>query len=76
MDCLRYICQEVPYNYIDVKRSSYDAYSRFFNKMKTEKSNSKNDTLSFKQLIDIINTEYEDEQLNSNSLDYAGGYKI
>jgi hypothetical protein len=44
--------------------------------MKTEKSNSKNDTLSFKQLIDIINTEYEDEQLNSNSLDYAGGYKI
>ena len=75
MDCLRYICQEVPYDYLDVKRASYNNYLRFFDKMKDNKSK-KDSNLSFKQLIDIIKTEYEDEQSNINGPGYAGGYTL
>ena len=42
-------------------------------KTKVEK---KADALSFKQLIDIINTEYKEEQDSSHSKDYFGGYTI
>ena len=75
MDCLRYVCQEVPYDYLDVKRASYNNYLRFFDKMKDNKDK-KDSNLSFKQLIDIIKTEYEDEQSNINGPGYAGGYTL
>lgn len=75
MDCLRYICQEVPYDYLDMKRESYNNYLRFFDKMKTEKS-PKDSSLSFKELLGIIKEEYDDENRSNNSLSYAGGYKI
>ena len=40
------------------------------------KAQGKPDALSFKQLIDIIKTEYEEEQASDTGLGYAGGYKI
>lgn len=33
MDCLRYICQEVPYSYLDMNRMSYSGVKRFFENM-------------------------------------------
>lgn len=75
MDCLRYICQEVPYDYIDIKRTSYNNYLKFFDKMNGNK-HPKESTLSFKELLGIIKEEYEDEKRNTNNLGYAGGYKI
>lgn len=30
MDCLRYICQEVPYNYMDLSRATYSGVKKFF----------------------------------------------
>lgn len=75
MDCLRYICQELPYNYIDMKRMSYNNYLKFFDGIKNDKD-IKNEALSFSNLIDIIKAEYDDEILKSNSNDVFGGYKI
>lgn len=75
MDCLRYICQEVPYNYIDMKRTSYNNYLKFFEKMK-DRNNRDEANLSFKQLLGIIKEEYDDEKRNYNSSRCAGGYTI
>lgn len=33
MDCLRYICQDVPYTYMDMKRMSYSGIKKFFENM-------------------------------------------
>ena len=75
MDCFRYICQEVPYDFADMKNATYNNYLRFFDKMRTEKGQ-KNVGLSFKELLDIIKEDQESETLSSNTLEYAGGYKI
>ena len=75
MDCLRYICQELPYDYIDMKRTSLSNYIKFFDKQKYSGQVSEPKGLSFKEMIDIIN---EDSlNLNYNSTDTcAGGYFI
>ena len=72
MDCLRYICQELPYNYIDVKRVTYNNYLEFFQKQTTE-NNKK--ALSFNEMLDIINADNIDEKF-TNRQEYAGGYTI
>ena len=71
MDCLRYICQELPYNYLDVKRMSYNNYLKFFEKQtkKPEKA------LSFNEMLDIISKSNIDEKFGNNQ-QYAGGYSI
>lgn len=75
MDCFRYICQEVPYDFADMKNATYNNYLKFFDKMRTEKGQ-KNVGLSFRELLDIIKEDQESETLSSNTLEYAGGYKI
>ena len=71
MDCLRYICQELPYNYLDVKRMSYNNYLKFFENQtkKPEKA------LSFNEMLDIISKSNIDEKFGNNQ-QYAGGYSI
>lgn len=74
MDCLRYICQELPYNFIDMKRSSYNNYVKFFEEQKGETKDI-NKALSFNEILDIINEENTIERMSINK-DYAGGYMI
>lgn len=71
MDCLRYICQELPYNYLDIKRLSYANYLRFFEAQATNKPKA----LSFKEALDIINRESTNEKF-ANKQEYAGGYFV
>lgn len=33
MDCIRYICQEVPYNFVNLDRMSYNSVKKFFDAM-------------------------------------------
>ena len=33
MDCLRYICQEIPYNFLNLDRASYSGVKKFFENM-------------------------------------------
>ena len=74
MDCLRYICQEIPYDYIDMKRVAYSNYIKFFdNQKKGVPDVSK--TLSFKQMIDIINQDAIEEKMSTREC-CAGGYEI
>lgn len=76
MDCMRYICQEIPFDYIDMKNELTNNYLRFFDKMKDKKVSKEEKALSFNELIDIINTDYSNDKHFDNSLEYAGGYKI
>ena len=41
MDCLRYICQEVPYSYMDLTRASYSGIKKFFENMGFTTSNNR-----------------------------------
>lgn len=71
MDCLRYICQDVPYNYMDMKNMAYSNYVRYFEEQKSGASTEK--SLSFREMLDIINSDNIDESITS-SVGYAGGY--
>lgn len=53
MDCLRYICQDVPYTYMDMKRMSYSGIKKFFENMgfTTQTSMSHSKGVSFEQEI-------------------------
>ena len=73
MDCLRYICQEVPYEFIDMKRASYDNYLKFFEEVRKGKDS--RNGLSFKEMIDIINEDNIEENIGMAS-SYAGGYTV
>lgn len=76
MDCLRYICQDLPYDYLDYKNIAYNNYLKFFDKMRDDvKTDNKKSALSFNELIDIINSEYQDKS-PMDSQNYAGGYTI
>ena len=72
MDCLRYICQELPYEFLDMRRVTYDNYVKFFEE---QKQGNANKTLSFKELIDIINEDNIQEKVSIGQ-NYAGGYII
>lgn len=72
MDCLRYICQELPYNYMDVKRMTYTNYLKFFEEQRKE---TKPKALSFNEMLDIINEDSIEERLHGGE-GYAGGYTI
>jgi hypothetical protein len=76
MDCLRYIVQDLPYDFLDVKRVFHNNYLKFFDKLNTTNNKKGAEALSFNQLIDIINTEYKEEQNSSNSKNFFGGYSI
>ena len=73
MDCLRYICQELPYEFIDIKRASFANYVKFFEEQQKGIRNDK--TLSFREMIDIINEDNIHENTGINQ-EYAGGYTI
>jgi PBSX family phage terminase large subunit len=75
MDCLRYICQDIPYDYVNMNRISYNNYLKFFDNLTNEKE-VKKDNLSFNQLIDIIKAEYDEEASLSESEEFFGGYKL
>lgn len=76
MDCLRYIVQDLPYDFLDTKRVLYNNYMKFFNGMKSTNIKKEAETLSFKELLGIINTEYSEENISSHSSEYFGGYKL
>lgn len=75
MDCLRYICQELPYDYLDQKRLANINYLKFFDQQNEKK---KEEPLSFKQLTDIIKEDYNIQQTFSNKhlKKHAGGFKL
>lgn len=75
MDCLRYICQELPYEYMNPSKLSNMNYMRFFD-MQQESKEKK--PLSFSELTDIIKEEY-DMQLamkGNKPKRHSGGYKF
>lgn len=74
MDCLRYICQEVPYSFVDLKRASYATYLKFFEAQKKNEPIEK--ALSFREMLDIINKENVEESIAASKKQYAGGYTI
>jgi hypothetical protein len=74
MDCLRYICQELPYTYLDMKRASYNNYLKFFEKQNYMNSK-QTQGLSFKEMLDIINEDNISENMNTSDR-CAGGYTI
>lgn len=76
MDCLRYICQELPYKYVDMRRLAYHNYQKFFEQQNVTPLTEKEKVLSFNELIDIINLEYNEEKMVEQNQRYAGGYSI
>lgn len=72
MDCLRYICQEVPYDYLDIKNMSYNNYMKFFENQNRQRPRK---TLSFDEMIAIIKEDSIDENMSASD-DYAGGYEL
>ena len=78
MDCLRYICQEVPYTYLDMKRMSYSGIKKFFENMGFTTSNnmthSKGITFEaqMKQALSMPMYQYNEVKQKRSS----GGFKI
>lgn len=78
MDCLRYICQEVPYTYLDMKRMSYSGIKKFFENMGFTASNnmthSKGITFEaqIKEALSIPMYQYNEVRQKRSS----GGFKI
>ena len=75
MDCLRYICQDMPYDFLDMKRAHFNNYLKFFDNLQRD-TTPEEAGLSFKELIGIINTEYNDNNTVGSSESYFGGYKL
>ena len=73
MDCLRYICQELPYDYLDMKRLANINYIKFFD---AQNQKTKQEPLSFKELADIIKEDYNLQQTydKKEHKKHAGGY--
>lgn len=76
MDCLRYICQELPYNFIDMKRATFSNYVKFFEEQNRPGVPKIESAFSFEEMIDIINKEYSEEKLSQKNKRYAGGFNI
>ena len=74
MDCLRYICQAIPYNYMEKHGVGRNDYLRFFDAMQSE--NAETRALSFKEMLDIINRDYQSQVAGTGNSRYAGGYEI
>lgn len=79
MDCLRYICQEVPYDYLDKTRLAISGIKNFFGNMgyrvlESSKRAAANKTFNeiAQNVIDI--TRYEAQLVKNNRC--SGGYKI
>ena len=51
-------------------------YMEFFKKQNTGSLTKEEKPLSFSQLIDIINTDYNEDILSQNNQRCAGGYSI
>lgn len=71
MDCLRYICQDLPYNYLDRKRASLARYINMFKENKDTKN-----TLSFREMLDIISEDNMDMEFKEKNKKHTGGYTI
>lgn len=79
MDCLRYICQEVPYDYIDSTRLAINSIKSFFGNMgyrvlesnKRAAANKRFDEIA-QNIVDM--TRYEAQMAKNNRC--SGGYKI
>ena len=78
MDCLRYICQEVPYTYLDMKRMSYSGIKKFFENMgfttSSNMTHSKGVTFEaqIKQALSIPMYQHNEVRQKRSS----GGFKI
>lgn len=78
MDCLRYICQEVPYSYLDITRMSYSGVKRFFENMGyTTQNPDKRHSSSFSSVAKkAINLSIYSEGSAMKSKRSSGGFKI
>lgn len=78
MDCLRYICQEVPYSYLDITRMSYSGVKRFFENMGYVTQNpDKRHSSSFSSVAKkAINLSIYSERSAMKSKRSSGGFKI
>jgi len=79
MDCLRYICQEVPYDYIDAARLSINSIKNFFSNMGYSVMQSNKRAASKKSFSElaqnIVNMQQYERQLVKNHRN-SGGYRI
>lgn len=71
MDCLRYCCQDLPYNYQDRKRASLAKYINAFVTNKDTKS-----ALSFGEMLGIIRDDNADMEFKEKNRKHTGGYTI
>jgi hypothetical protein len=76
MDCFRYICQELPYDFMDMRRMSYNNYLKFFEEQNASSVKSDYKALSFREIVDILNEEDMLDKTHTNNNSYAGGYTI
>lgn len=79
MDCLRYICQEVPYNYMNMKNMSYSGIKRFFENMGfTTSVNARHSKgVSFEEEVNKATSLPMYSYNNSSTIKRAsGGFKI
>lgn len=79
MDCLRYICQEVPYDYIDAARLSINSIKNFFSNMGYSVMQSNKRAASKKTFSEIaqniVNMQQYERELVKNHRN-SGGYRI
>jgi phage terminase large subunit len=76
MDCFRYICQELPYDFMDMRRMSYNNYLKFFEEQNASSVKSDYKALSFREIVDILNEEDMLDKTHTNNNSYAGGYTL
>ena len=73
MDCLRYICQDIPYTYTSMYANSYQEYFEFFSKS----DKIKGEPNSFNKLVEILRKDYHDVYSDiKKKRRHAGGFNI
>lgn len=78
MDCLRYICQDVPYEYLDPLKASYSGVKKFFEKMGySVKNNSKHSNpKTFGCFAQEVAQSLVYKQTFKNPKKASGGFKL
>lgn len=75
MDCLRYICQEIPYSYLNMKHTSYASYADFFKTMNQKPKEQRENTMR-SLLKDMYQESVEETAKERRGKRHSGGYRL
>lgn len=75
MDCLRYICQEIPYDYLNMKHTSYASYADFFKTM-NQKPKEQRENAMRNLLKDMYQESVEETAKERRGKRHSGGYRL